>query len=132
MYESKFIFFRLEVPKPSNKIYFSNIPLFICLSSFGVIFTLLYLLWPQPWFQHISYGVIILWSYWLEIKIVRQKKCKVCKRIFLLSLSLFLFAFFLWNIDKTFCSDLEWVPNLFTHLNPLFFSYFILLSNLIN
>uniref|UniRef100_A0A1B6JD68 Alkaline ceramidase n=1 Tax=Homalodisca liturata TaxID=320908 RepID=A0A1B6JD68_9HEMI len=108
VYGSLFLLYCLiEAPKAANKEFFSNKPLFAFLLTFAVIFTLIYLVWPQPWFQHSSYGVIVLGSFGMKAKIIREKKCRICKRICLTSISLYLFAFFLWNVDKLFCSSLE-------------------------
>ncbi|XP_054269156.1 alkaline ceramidase 3-like [Macrosteles quadrilineatus] len=108
IYGSLFLLYCVyEAPKPYNKHFFSNIPLFTFLFGFAILFTVMYLWWPQPLFQHASYGVIILWSWIKETQIVRQKKCKTCKRILIMSVAMFCFAFFIWNIDKALCSTLD-------------------------
>nr|UVW99777.1 alkaline ceramidase [Nephotettix cincticeps] len=96
-----------EAPKPRSKTFPSNMPLLASLAGFGLLFTAMYLWWPQPWFQHSSYGVIVLWSWYKEAKIVQQRQCKTCKKILIMSVSMFFFAFVLWNIDKAFCPVLD-------------------------
>lgn len=105
---SFFHFFRSEVQKIPVKGQFSNLPLFIFLASFAILFTALYLLWPQPVFQHVSYGVLVLTSYALEIRLLRIKGCQICKKLFILSTTIYLFGFLLWNIDNLFCSNLRY------------------------
>jgi len=108
IYGSLFLLYCVhEAPKAGNKTFLSNKPLFASLFGFAALFTAMYLWWPQPWFQHSSYGFIVLWSWVKEARIVRQRGCKTCRRILFLSVATFCFAFFLWNIDKAFCSTLD-------------------------
>lgn len=112
-----------EVQKIPVKGQFSNLPLFIFLASFAILFTALYLLWPQPVFQHVSYGVLVLTSYALEIRLLRIKGCQICKKLFILSTTIYLFGFLLWNIDNLFCNNLRSmrmkIPSAFDPLTQL-------------
>ncbi|XP_039276393.1 alkaline ceramidase 3 [Nilaparvata lugens] len=95
------------VKKPENDKMFSNGRLAICLVTFASSFTAVYLLWPQPLLQHSSYGVLVLISFAQEINLIRLKGCQVCKKLFIISLTTYLLGFFLWNLDKIFCSNLH-------------------------
>ena len=106
---------RSEVQKIPVKGKFSNLPLLIFLTSCAVIFTALYLLWPQPLFQHTSYGILVFASFALEVRLLKIKGCQICKKLFILSTSIYLFGFLLWNIDNLYCSNLR-------------YSFFILLN----
>ncbi|BES92644.1 aHypothetical proteinC [Nesidiocoris tenuis] len=96
-----------EVRKPQTTRPISNVPLFFFLTSFCVFFTILYLYWPQPVFQHTSYGILVFASFLLEIHLIRVKNCRICRRLFIYSTSIYLFGFFLWNMDKVFCRNLN-------------------------
>ncbi|CAH1399152.1 unnamed protein product [Nezara viridula] len=102
------IYYLSEVQKSSfSKKMFSNQPLFIFLSLFAVIFTAIYLLWPQPLFQHISYGVLVFTTVGMDLRLLKINECKTCKKIFLISAAIYLFGFILWNLDKIFCQNLR-------------------------
>ncbi|KAL1115631.1 hypothetical protein AAG570_005921 [Ranatra chinensis] len=110
---------QIEQP-PVNGKTASNLPLMVFLTSFCLLFTALYLVWPQPLFQHSSYGVLVFVSFALEVRLIRMKKCVTCKQLFILSTSVYLFGFFLWNIDNVFCSHLRALRNnIPTLLDPL-------------
>ncbi|XP_014239336.1 alkaline ceramidase 3 [Cimex lectularius] len=109
-----------EVRKPPKKGQISNLSLFLFLASFSLFFTILYLYWPQPAFQHTSYGILVVASFILEMQLIKLKNCAICKKLFILSTSIYLFGFFLWNLDNIFCSSLQAVRNnLPNALNPL-------------
>uniref|UniRef100_A0A0A9YI20 Alkaline ceramidase n=1 Tax=Lygus hesperus TaxID=30085 RepID=A0A0A9YI20_LYGHE len=96
-----------EVQKPVKNRPISNVPLFFFLTAFCIFFTILYLYWPQPVFQHTSYGILVFASFVLEIQLICAKGCQICKKLFISSTSIYLFGFFLWNLDKVFCPNLN-------------------------
>ncbi|KAK9505327.1 hypothetical protein O3M35_009410 [Rhynocoris fuscipes] len=109
-----------QVSKLPGKGWIDNPPLLFFLSSFAILFTILYLYWPQPLLQHTSYGILVIASFFLELRLLKEKRCNVCKQLFFLSTSIYLFGFFLWNIDNIFCAKLQAIrANIPTVLNPL-------------
>jgi len=117
------VYFLAEVETPKKNVRISNVPLFLFLLSFASLFTGLYLLWPLPLLQHTSYGLLVFSSFIQEIFLIRKRKCKVCKKLFILSTSIYLFGFFLWNIDNIFCKNLQAirrsVPSIFDPITQL-------------
>ncbi|XP_050532771.1 alkaline ceramidase 3 isoform X2 [Daktulosphaira vitifoliae] len=83
--------------------------LLFLLTIISVGFAVIYLMWPQPLLQHICYGVLVFISLVQEIKIIIEFKCAICKKLFAVALALYLFGFFLWNIDNIFCKDLTYL-----------------------
>ncbi|XP_075210938.1 alkaline ceramidase [Lycorma delicatula] len=95
--------------KPNKNRFFSNGLLALLLTAFASSFTAVYLLWPQPLLQHASYGVLVIISFILEIRLLRIQPCSVCKQLFIMAISTYLFGFFLWNIDNIFCPKLQFL-----------------------
>lgn len=72
----------------------------------SIAFAVIYLAWPQPLLQHFCYGILVAISLVQEIKLILEFKCSICKHMFIVALLLYLFGFFLWNIDNVFCKNL--------------------------
>ncbi|XP_050428649.1 alkaline ceramidase 3 [Adelges cooleyi] len=89
-----------------SKTVLPNKLLLLVLSTISLAFAIIYLAWPQPLLQHTCYGVLVFISLVQEIKIILEFKCAVCKKMFIIALALYLFGFFLWNIDNIFCKNL--------------------------
>lgn len=77
--------------------------------GFAIMFTVLYLIWPIPLFHNLVYGILISSSYYLEVQLIADTKCKTCKNLCIASFLTCAFAFFLWNIDRHFCSRLTYL-----------------------
>lgn len=80
--------------------------LLLVLITLSIGFAIIYLAWPQPLLQHFCYGILVAISLAQEIKLIIELKCKICKHMFIVALILYLFGFFLWNIDNIFCKNL--------------------------
>nr|XP_018907790.1 PREDICTED: alkaline ceramidase 3 [Bemisia tabaci] len=73
---------------------------------FAVSFTTIYLWWPQPFFQHTSFAVLLFVSFYLQYKITRNSQCSLCQKFLKFTIFFFVFGFSLWIIDKAACSQL--------------------------
>lgn len=80
--------------------------LLLFLTIISIVFAIVYLAWPQPLLQHVCYGILVAISLAQEINLIIEFKCRVCKHMFIVALVLYLFGFFLWNIDNIFCKNL--------------------------
>lgn len=98
---------RYQIGKPINRRMIANVPLFLTLTSLGVGFAALYLFLPQPILHHSYYGLLVIISYYLEVRLLKAKRCQICKQLFIFSTFIYLFGFFLWSIDKIYCPQLE-------------------------
>ncbi|XP_060863437.1 alkaline ceramidase 3 isoform X1 [Metopolophium dirhodum] len=80
--------------------------LLLTLIIISIGFAIIYLAWPQPLLQHFCYGILVAISLAQEIKLILEFKCAVCKRMFMVAIALYLFGFFLWNIDNILCKNI--------------------------
>jgi len=80
--------------------------LLLILIIISIGFAIIYLAWPQPLLQHVCYGILVAISLAQEIKLILEFKCAVCKRMFIVAIALYLFGFFLWNIDNILCKNI--------------------------
>ena len=80
--------------------------LLLILIIISIGFAIIYLAWPQPLLQHCCYGILVAISLAQEIKLILELKCAVCKHIFIVAIALYLFGFFLWNIDNILCKNI--------------------------
>lgn len=100
------LFYRSIVKHDMKSKIIPNKLLLLVLIIISVGFAIIYLAWPQPLLQHFCYGILVAISLVQEIKLMLEFKCGVCKRMFIVALMLYLFGFFLWNIDNIFCKNL--------------------------
>lgn len=101
-----FYFYRSIVKHDVKSKTTPNKVLLLVLITISIAFAIIYLTWPQPLLQHICYGILVAISLAQEIKLLIEFKCDVCKHIFIVAIVLYLFGFFLWNIDNIFCQNL--------------------------
>lgn len=100
------LFYRSIVKHDMKSKTIPNRVLLLVLTIISIGFAIIYLAWPQPLLQHFCYGILVAVSLAQEIKLILEFKCNVCKRMFIVALMLYLFGFFLWNIDNIFCKNL--------------------------
>lgn len=98
--------YRSIVKHDMNSKVIPNQLLLLALIIISILFAIIYLAWPQPLLQHFCYGILVAISLAQEIKLIIELKCGICKRMFVVALALYLFGFFLWNIDNIFCKHL--------------------------
>jgi hypothetical protein len=88
------------------------------LISYGLVSTFVYLVLKTPLLFQISYGLLVTIILYLDICVIKYKRCDKC--VFYAAAILCCTGFVLWIIDNTFCDYLQELRKLI----PFIFSPF--------
>ena len=75
--------------------------------SYAIITTTVYLIYKNPVFHEVAYGVLVATLMFMDIWLNFRQNTKRGWRIFIFGFLMYLLGFLLWNIDNKMCSSLK-------------------------